>query len=133
MYGEPRMTHDVDFVVRMKRSDIANFMAAFPEDEYYCPPEEVVELELRRGLRGHCKLISHATGSAADSYFAYDDLHTWSLQISRRVALGSLTVEVASPEYVILRNTIEGELIDRRSTEMGLTGVWQHVKQGADL
>ena len=38
LYGEPRMTHDVDIVVALKPSDVSRFVAAFPLDEFYCPP-----------------------------------------------------------------------------------------------
>jgi len=103
MYGEPRMTHDVDIVVKMARRDVAAFVSQFPDDEYYCPPVEVLEVEIRRGVRGHCNVISHATGFKADIYFAYDELHAWGLAHCRRVMLGELSVSVAPPEYVILR------------------------------
>ena len=33
MYGEPRMTHDVDIVVKMARRDVAAFVSQYPDDE----------------------------------------------------------------------------------------------------
>jgi hypothetical protein len=42
LYGEPRMTHDVDFVVALAMKDVDPFVAAFPLDEFYCPPDDVL-------------------------------------------------------------------------------------------
>jgi hypothetical protein len=84
LYGEPRWTHDIDIVV-------------------YCPPEEVLAIEVRRGSRGHCNLIHHVSGFKADIYIAFDGLHRWALAHRRALALDGLNVSVAPVEYVILR------------------------------
>jgi len=103
MYGEPRMTHDVDVVIALAAKDIAAFAAMFPPDEFYCPPEEVLAIEVRRGQRGHANLISHATGFKADIYIAFDELHRWGLAHRRTIELDGLEVSVAPIEYVIVR------------------------------
>jgi hypothetical protein len=103
MYGEPRMTHDVDLVVALQLSDIDAFVAAFPLDEFYCPPSDVLAIEVRRGHRGHCNLIDHATGFKADIYIAFDELHAWALAHRQRIVDGALTMSVAPIEYVIVR------------------------------
>jgi hypothetical protein len=103
LYGEPRMTHDVDIVVSMRASDVPAFCAAFPLDEFYCPPEDVLAIEVRRGMRGHCNLIHHASGFKADIYVAFDALHRWGLDHAHVLVLDDLTVKVAPVEYVILR------------------------------
>ena len=102
-YGEPRMTHDVDIVVSLAMTDVDAFVAAFPIDEFYCPPEDVLAIEVRRGQRGHCNLIHHATGFKADVYIAFDQLHRWALAHRRTIDLDGLTVSVAPLEYVIVR------------------------------
>jgi hypothetical protein len=48
IYGEPRMTNDVDIVVDLKPNHIEAFCAAFPEPEYYCPRDFVAEAIRRR-------------------------------------------------------------------------------------
>lgn len=103
VYGEPRMTHDVDIVIALPLRDVPAFVAAFPLEEFYCPPEDVLAIEVRRGQRGHCNVIDHATGFKADIYIAYDELHRWALAHRRTVALDGLRVPVAPAEYVILR------------------------------
>lgn len=103
VYGEPRMTHDVDIVVSLAIADVDRFVAAFPLDEFYCPPDDVLAIEVRRGQRGHCNLIHHATGFKADIYIAFDDLHRWALAHRRKLDLDGLVVAVAPIEYVIVR------------------------------
>ena len=39
LYGEPRMTHDVDIVVALAMRDIHAFVEAFPLEEFDCPPK----------------------------------------------------------------------------------------------
>ena len=57
VYGEPRMTHDIDLVIELSNEDIKGFTALFPLDMFYCPPTEVIKVELGRGMRGHFNLI----------------------------------------------------------------------------
>jgi len=67
LYGEPRLTHDVDIVVALTSRDVQRFIEAFPLDEFYCPPEDVLAIEVRRGQRGHCNLIHHESAFKATS------------------------------------------------------------------
>ena len=41
-YGEPRLTNDVDIILELPREVVGAFRAAFSEQEYYLPPEEIV-------------------------------------------------------------------------------------------
>jgi len=104
VYGEPRLTADVDVVLLLGADDIAALQAAFPEDAYYVPPEETLRLQAARATRGMFNLIHHATQFKADIYVAASDpLHEWALANRRRVGLESASMWVAPPEYVILR------------------------------
>lgn len=103
LYGEPRMTHDVDIVVQLAMKDVHAFVEAFSLEEFYCPPEDVLAIEVRRGQRGHCNLIHHDSGFKADIYVAFDELHRWGLAHRRRMDYGEVTLHVAPPEYVIVR------------------------------
>jgi hypothetical protein len=103
-YGEPRLTHDVDIVLDLPAAEIPRLQAAFPGDRFYCPPEEVLEVEVARPFRGHFNLIHPGTGFKADSCLrGRDPLHDWDLARSRRVDLGTESMAIAPPEYVILR------------------------------
>jgi len=104
IYGEPRLTHDIDLVVMMKKEDIKSLLEAFPPKEFYCPPEEVLRIEVGRPHRGHFNLIHHETGTRADVYLSgKDELHEWALSRRRKVVVEGEQVWVAPPEYVIIR------------------------------
>lgn len=102
-YGEPRMTNDVDIIVHLHAADARKLEAAFPIDEFYCPPREVIEIEIARSQRGHFNLIHHETGFKADIYPAYDSLHLWGLSRTRIAILEENRISLAPPEYVIIR------------------------------
>ena len=104
IYGEPRLTHDLDLVVTMKSEDIERFSQVFPSTEFYCPPPEVLKLEIGRPFRGHFNLIHHKTGAKADIYLAgEDELHRWAFSMRREFVFEGERVWVAPPEYVIIR------------------------------
>jgi hypothetical protein len=104
IYGEPRLTHDIDLVIDLKLNDIEKFAEAFPLEEFYCPPLEVIRLETGRYQRGHFNLIHHETGFKADVYAAgRDPLQKWGLENRRAITIGQEEVWLAPPEYVILR------------------------------
>ena len=67
VYGEPRLTHDVDLVVALPVAQIRAFVAAFPGEEFYCAPEEVIRVEAARHQRGHFNVIHHETGLSSDA------------------------------------------------------------------
>ena len=104
IYGEPRLTHDVDLVVEITEKDAKNIVEAFPSDQFYCPPIDVIRLETRRSLRGHFNLIHHETGFKADIYtVGADELHHWAMSRRIQIQVERESVWVAPPEYVILR------------------------------
>jgi hypothetical protein len=104
IYGEPRLTNDLDLILDLKKADVTGFTQAFPLEEFYCPPEEVIILEIGRPARGHFNLIHHETGFRADVYLAgRDPLHRWGLADRKSVQVEDQAVWVAPVEYVILR------------------------------
>ncbi|MSU33720.1 MAG: hypothetical protein EXS36_01135 [Pedosphaera sp.] len=104
IYGEPRLTHDVDLIVVLDREQIARLPEVFPLAEFYCPPTEVVAVEAAREQRGHFNIIHHETGFKADVYLSgRDPLHAWGLARARRLEVEGEPLVVAPPEYVILR------------------------------
>jgi len=104
-YGEPRMTHDIDLVLEMPENDIARLIAAFPDQDFYVPPEETLRLEAQRDQRGHFNLIHHESGYKADVYLiGKHALHHWAMTRRREIKLEpGLRLWLAPPEYVILR------------------------------
>jgi hypothetical protein len=104
-YGKPRMTHDVDIIIHLSPEDIGRFTALFPITGYYCPPAEVIGIEIGRKEFAHFNLIHRATGLKADCYpFRRDELETWAFSRRRRYTVeDSGDIWLAPPEYVILR------------------------------
>ena len=104
IYGEPRLTHDLDLVVMMKDEDIERLVQAFPSTEFYCPPPEVLTIEMRRPYRGHFNLMHHGTGAKPDIFLGgEDDLHQWAFSLRKEFTFQGERVWVAPPEYVIIR------------------------------
>lgn len=104
VYGEPRLTNDVDVVLDMKPGDIATLIKAFPEKDFYLPPVEVIETELLRGSRGHFNIICQQSMLKADVYLiGSDPLQLWGMQNARTLDIEGQPVSFAAPEYVIIR------------------------------
>jgi hypothetical protein len=104
VYGEPRLTHDVDLVVSLRAADAEAVERAFPGDDFYVPPLEVLRVEQARALRGHFNIIHHDTGYKADVYVMGNDrLHAWAFSRRRRIPYEDVELVVAPPEYVIVR------------------------------
>jgi hypothetical protein len=83
---------------------ITDLVKAFPSEEFYCPPAEVIAYEAGREHRGHINIIHIPTGFKLDLYFAgRDPLHEWALREARELRIAGESVRVAPPEYVILR------------------------------
>src|SRR5260370_5378806 len=103
-YGEPRLTHDVDFVVFLRDADAEALAKVFPAAAFYLPPAEIISAEARREQRGHFNIIHIETGFKADMYLTgRDELNAWAFKLQRRAQLEAETVVLAPPEYVIVR------------------------------
>ena len=104
VYGEPRLTNDIDIVLDLSPSDIERLSGTFGSGAFYCPPPEVMRAEIERPLGGHFNLIHLDTALKADLYPAgADPLHQWALERRRPIAVGDERVWIAPPEYVVLR------------------------------
>ena len=102
-YGEYRTTNDIDVILTLAPSDAAKIGAAFPLEEFYCPPLDVISEEAARGEHGHFNLLHHDTGFKADIYLAgSDELTRWALAHRQKIPLGNSVVWLAPPEYVII-------------------------------
>jgi hypothetical protein len=153
-YGESRLTHDVDIVVEIHRTDIERLAATFPPGEFYLPPAEVMVIETNRPQRGHFNIIHHDTGFKADIYpCGRDRLSIWGMEKARKVVVEDSDVWFAPPEYVILRKleyfregrsekhlrdiegilATSGDIIDveevsRRAEALGMRAEWEAVQ-----
>ena len=155
IYGRPRMTHDIDLVLELRTEQVAKFRAMFPEDEFYCPPKDIILTEIARETRGHFNIIHQATGFKADIYpKGNDKLHLWAFSRRQEIDLGGVDVWIAPPEYVIIRkleyfreggsskhlndikqiltiskDMIDEELLQEQIEENGLKKQWQQLSE----
>ncbi len=60
-FGEIRNTVDVDVVLELPAVSARLLVKLFPEEEFYLPPLEVMEVEARRRQRGHFNILHHTT------------------------------------------------------------------------
>lgn len=105
LYAEPRFTADVDVVVRITVPE--ELRNAFSAPDYYCPPAEVIAVEVARPLHGHVNILHTPSALKADVYLAGEDpLHRWALPLRRRFEVAGREIWVAPPEYVILRKLL---------------------------
>lgn len=155
IYGKPRLTNDLDLVVDLNFSDVDRFVKMFPLTKYYCPPPEIIRIEITRSSGGHFNLIHHATGFKADIYpCGNSELHRWAFSNRKSILFEKETVWVAPIEYVILRkleyyreggsekhlNDISGileislekidmNLLQSKISAMGLIKEWKLISQ----
>ena len=156
VYGEPRLTNDIDLILNFKMEDIDPFMQNFPLSHFYCPPKETILVECNRKTRAHFNLIHHESGLKADCYLmGLDSLHIWGMKNKRRIEIGSeKAIWLAPPEYVILRklefyreggsqkhlediykmllalgDAVDRKFLEEKIEQMNLKEVWDNAKK----
>ena len=104
LYGEPRVTHDIDLVVFLRATDIAKLPKLYPPPEFYVPPHDVIAAEVARSQHGCFNVIHTNSALKADFFTANrDELHAWAFRNLKRYTARGLIVALAPPEYVIVR------------------------------
>lgn len=103
VYGEPRMTHDVDIVIDILPGDALKLDSLFSLNEFYIPPREVLTSEIVN--RGQFNLIHHETGIKIDFMIRKNGEHARA-EFDRRKKSAfwpGFEVYLASPEDVIIK------------------------------
>ena len=158
VYGEPRLTQDLDVVASLSAADADRFARQFPEPEFYCAPVEAIAEEASRDAFGHFNVVHNETGARADVYLAGKDaLARRGLAERRVVQLLGRGVPIAPPEHVILHKLrfrqegasdrhlrdvramlrvlgdgIDRVALERDAVELGLAAQWREMAAGAD-
>jgi hypothetical protein len=103
LYGEPRVTHDIDLVVFLRPNDIGRLPTVFPPPEFYVPPPEIIGAEMSRE-RGSFNIIHADSGLKADLYsMSRDEIDAWAFRNAKKYSIKEVTISLAPPEYVIVR------------------------------
>lgn len=150
VYGEPRMTNDMDVVVDLGADSVSPLARSFPAPEFYFPPTPSVLEEIRR--RGQLNILHLASGSKVDFILRKDTEHgiTEFPRRQQQPMAPDMSAHFASPEDVIVAKLvfypkgksekhltdvagilrIQGDALDRIYLErciekLGLDEVWQ--------
>jgi len=150
-YGEPRLTRDIDIVVRLPAEQVSGLCQAFGPPDYYVDSNAAMQAAL---ACGQFNVIHPASGNKVDFVIARND--PWGrMQIHRRRRvriLPDLEGYAAAPEDIILGKMdyyrqggsekhardvagmikVSGELIDRAyvaewAERLGLSETWRAV------
>ena len=103
VYGEPRLTRDMDLVLDIRASDALKIEKLFCSPEYYCPPHEILTDEIRN--RGQFNLLHISSGLKIDiiiKKMTPFDKSRFS-RIVRIKLWENLTANVASAEDIIIK------------------------------
>ncbi len=154
LYGEPRLTNDVDVVADLVHGSAESIVSAFPQSAYYVPPLEVMQEEAARSAHGHFNLLHLESAMRADVYvMGGDPLAAWAMERRRQVPIGGDSIWLAPIEYVILMKLeyhrqsgsdrhmrdidamlrLSGHLVDRGAlsdwiTRLGLDQEWERTQ-----
>lgn len=104
VYGDPRMTHDIDLIISLNEFEIQKFVSAFKLEEFYCPPREIILEEIKQKSKGHFNLIHHETGFRADIYLIGDDeFQIWAMENKVAIEFLGGVIYFAPIEYIIIK------------------------------
>ena len=102
LYGEPRMTNDIDIIVEMEIKKVQDFLSYFREDKYYHPSLEFIEDAIIR--KSQFNIIHLESGSKVDMIIRKETAFA-RLEFSRKKAIAfteKFKAFTASPEDIIL-------------------------------
>jgi hypothetical protein len=150
VYGEPRLTNDMDIVLTLMPQTARTFLAGFDPQEFYLPPEDIIAHEATRG--GQTNLIHHKSGVKVDLLFRKSNPHALQ-EFNRRVQIEifrGIKAWIATPEDVIIgklrfyregqsakhltdirgimaNTTIDRTYLDRWIRDLDLGSVWKKI------
>ena len=73
LYGEPRLTNDIDVVAALDAAMARRFANEFPAAEFYVPPPETLDEAVRQTRHAHFNVIHVASALKVDVYPAGHD------------------------------------------------------------
>ena len=102
--GEQRSATDLELVIDLNPDKVVSFSESFPDNEFYCPPKDVILVEINRSERSHFNLIHHESKFMAGVYVSgQNELNLWGLKNRKLIPLDGYELWLAPIEYDILR------------------------------
>lgn len=101
LYGEPRLTHDIDVIVQVSARDALTLAESFPPPRYYLDDKESIEETVRQ--QSMFNLIDTQSGDKVDFWILTGtsfDQERFRRRV--RISVFGAMVWVSSPEDVIL-------------------------------
>ncbi|MBF0367164.1 MAG: hypothetical protein HQK50_16430 [Oligoflexia bacterium] len=150
IYGEPRLTHDMDIVIDIAYDDCEKLFNTFNIEDYYCPPLEVLKHETKN--HGQFNLIHLESNLKIDCIIRKRNKHAIE-EFSRRVQTpftANITIFIATAEDIIIKKLdyyrqgrsekhlhdirgiltetpIDKEYLHKWIRELGLISEWSNV------
>jgi hypothetical protein len=107
IYGNPRLTHDIDLVVNIEKAKAKTFLDCFEPTKFYIPPIEIFQIERAREAHGHVNIIHLESGFKADIYFSgSSEFQLWALTNYLENDFYELKLRIAPIEYVIIQKML---------------------------
>jgi hypothetical protein len=117
-------------ILELDDAGVQKLVEVFPLEEFYCPPLEILKIEVKRPLRGHFNLIHHGTGFKADIYIMGEDrLHHWAMSRRKQFEIEGEMIWFAPPGYVILRKL---EFFREGGSEKHLNDITSMIELSSD-
>ena len=134
VYGEPRLTQDVDLVLHLRSEEVKPLLEAYGEEEFYLPPEENLRQEVARKERGYFNVVHHASGFRADVYLLDNSpLQVWAMARKGRLELGDAGfLWVAPVEYVIVQKLVYFKEGGSDKHLRDIRGIWRLSRSEMD-
>ncbi len=131
VYGEPRLTHDIDIVLEISAINLVEFINAFPGEQFYIPPVEIIKNEINRSERGHFNIIHSESGFKADIFLLGNDkFQKWALENKKQITFEDTILYIAPPEYVIIKKL---EFYKEGGAQKHLTDIRSILSNSADI
>jgi len=129
--GEPRMTHDIDFVIQIHEEDITKIINAFKQPEYYLSESSVYEAFEFQSL---FNVIDVLEGDKVDFWILTEDVYDQErFARKKQILIWGESIFVSSPEDTILKKLHWSKLCGgSQKQEFDAQKVFEHNKDLLD-
>ena len=103
VYGEIRLTADIDIVIWITPEDLPKLRNAFPQPNFYLPDQQTITASFH-SPNGGFNVIHQPTGYKADFYIgSHRPIEQWVFDHRRRFTFESFAFVAVPPEYIIAK------------------------------